>query len=140
MALTGTAGLATRDMRSLSGGERQLVFIAAALAQGGRVLLLDEPTTFLDARHQAEVVELMHRLHRGRAQAVVAATHDLNTTAAAADMVLALREGRSVFWGPPGELLEPRLLEEIFATEFELVRTPERALPLALPRRRMEAS
>lgn len=132
---TETASLASRSMESLSGGERQRVLIAAALAQGGRVLLLDEPTTFLDYRHQMWIVELLERLHRDEGLTVVAATHDLNWTVTVSDAVLALRDGRVVFHGAAEEVLAADRLEAIYQTRFELVTTGARSLPLVVPAR-----
>jgi iron complex transport system ATP-binding protein len=127
--------LEDRSMGSLSGGERQRVFIAAALAQGGEYLLLDEPTTFLDYRHQMEIVELLERLHREEGLAVVTATHDLNSTVAVSDRVLALREGRAVFQGPAHEVLSEDLLQSIYGNRFNLISGGGRELPLVVPAR-----
>lgn len=132
---TETADLAGRSMESLSGGERQRVLIAAALAQGGRILLLDEPTTFLDYRHQVWIVELLERLHRDEGLAVVAATHDLNWTVTVSDAVLALRDGRVAFRGATEEVLTAERLEAIYGTRFELVSSGTRGLPLVVPAR-----
>jgi iron complex transport system ATP-binding protein len=134
LELTGTARLAGRQMSSLSGGELQLVLVAAALAQGGELLLLDEPTSFLDYRHQAEVVELLARLHADDGYTVLVASHDLNSAVAPCDAVLALKEGAVVFHGPPGEILAPERLRAIYDTEFELV-PRDGGLPLVAPRR-----
>lgn len=135
MELTEVADLADRSMTSLSGGERQRAFIAAALAQGGSILLLDEPTSFLDYRHQVQILDLLDRLHREKALTVVAVTHDLNSTVASADTVLALKAGRVERIGAPGDLLDERVLAEIFDAEFRLVSGGHRGLPLVLPAR-----
>jgi iron complex transport system ATP-binding protein len=135
LARTETSELAGRSMESLSGGERQRVLIAAALAQGGRILLLDEPTTFLDYRHQMWIVDLLERLHRDEGLTIVAATHDLNWTATVSDAVLALRDGRVAFRGATEEVLVPDRLEAIYQTRFELVATDARSLPLVVPAR-----
>lgn len=135
MGLTGVAELADRSMASLSGGERQRASIAAALAQGGSILLLDEPTSFLDYRHQVQILDLLDRLHREQGLTVVAVTHDLNSTVASADTVLALKDGRVERVGPPTELLDERALSEIFDAEFRLVAGGHRGLPLVLPAR-----
>ena len=94
MDLTEVTEFADRPMASLSGGERQRASIAAALAQGGSILLLDEPTSFLDYRHQVQILDLLDRLHRDKGLTVVVVTHDLNSAVASADTVLALKEGR----------------------------------------------
>ncbi len=93
--------LADRPLASLSGGERQRASIAAALAQGGSILLLDEPTSFLDYRHQVQILELLDRLHREKGLTIVAVTHDLNSTVAFSDRVLALKNGRVARSGNP---------------------------------------
>ncbi len=108
MHLTGVTEFADRSMASLSGGERQRASIAAALAQGGSILLLDEPTSFLDYRHQVQILDLLDRLHSEKGLTVVAVTHDLNSTVASADSVLALKNGRVERVGPPVDLLDER--------------------------------
>ncbi len=125
--------LEDRPLGALSGGEYQRTLIAAALAQGGRVLLLDEPTSFLDTRHCVQVLDLLARLHRDHGQTVIAVTHDLNGMVAASDRVMALRDGRSVFCGAPAELLAPSTLGGIFGTGFRCVPGGRYGLPLAVP-------
>jgi len=134
LEVTGTAHLSDRALDTLSGGERQLVSIAAALAQGASTLLLDEPTSFLDYRHQVEVGALLERLHVEPGLTIVTVSHDLNTSLAAADAVLALREGRVAFHGPPRDILEPATLEAIYDVELRLATWPGCDLPLVLPR------
>jgi iron complex transport system ATP-binding protein len=135
MHLTGVTAFAERSLASLSGGERQRASIAAALAQGGEILLLDEPTSFLDYRHQVKILDLLDRLHSEKGLTVVAVTHDLNSTVAYADSVLALKEGRVLRVGPPNELLDHEVLAEIFDADFRLVAGGHRGLPLVLPAR-----
>jgi len=130
---TETEHLAPRSLTTLSGGERQGVLIAAALAQGGNILLLDEPTTYLDFRHQTQVLGLLRRLHTERGLTIVVVTHDLNGVVAAADSVLALKQGRVVFAGSPAALLTETELSHVFDTGFLLVPAGERELPLVLP-------
>ncbi len=133
--LTETAPLAERSLGSLSGGERQRVQIGAALAQGASVLLLDEPTTFLDYRHQTRIVELLQRLHLERGLTIVAATHDLNHTVAVSDRVLALRDGRVVLHDATAAIFDGECLEGVYGTAFQLVETGD-GHPLVMPRRR----
>jgi iron complex transport system ATP-binding protein len=133
LELTETAQLQHRSLASLSGGERQRVSVAAALAQGGRVLLLDEPTSFLDYRHQVQLIDLLERLCREQGLTIVAVSHDLNVAVAASDHVLALKEGCVVFHGTPAELFENGSLPAIFDTGFELVPVTGRATPLVIP-------
>ena len=136
LELTATTGLARRRVDELSGGERQRVMIAAALAQGGSLLVLDEPTTFLDYRHQTEVVRLLARLNREQRVSVVAVTHDLNGVVPAASQVLALGEGRVVFAGSATDLLTADRLREIFGCAFRMVAGEDGDLPLVVPDRR----
>jgi len=135
LEVTETTPLHDRPISSLSGGERQRVMIAAALAQGGSILLLDEPTAFLDYRHQVQILDLLDRLRRTSGLTIVAVTHDLNSATAAGSAVLALRQGRVAFHGPPAEVVTESRLAHIYGTEFELVVSGQRALPLVLPRR-----
>lgn len=135
MRLTEVADLADRTMTSLSGGERQRASIAAALAQGGSIILLDEPTSFLDYRHQAQILDLLDRLHREQGFTVIAVTHDLNSTVAFSDSVLALKDGRVAATGKPADLLDAAVLSEIYDAEFRLIFGGYRGLPMVLPAR-----
>lgn len=131
-ALTQTDMTAFRDrsMATLSGGERQAVFIAAALAQGGNVLLMDEPTTYLDYKHQVDVLALIRKLHDEQGMTIVLVTHDLNQALEVCDHIVALKEGTKQFDGTPEELLNPDQLEEIFDTPFQRTEIAGRDLPI----------
>jgi iron complex transport system ATP-binding protein len=122
LALVGIEGLRHRPVDELSGGERQAVFVAAALAQQTELLVLDEPTIHLDARHQRDLAALLVRLKRDSGRTVVLATHDLNLASLLGDRLLALSEGRVLAVGTPREIVEPALLDRLFAARFELVR------------------
>jgi iron complex transport system ATP-binding protein len=135
MELTGVAELADRSMSSLSGGERQRASIAAALAQGGSILLLDEPTSFLDYRHQVQILDLLDSLHDENGLTIVAVTHDLNSTVASSDAVIALKDGRVAATGNPADLLDADTLAAIYDANFRLVAGGHRGLPLVLPAR-----
>ncbi len=124
----GILELRARPVDELSGGERQAVFIAAALAQEARLLVLDEPTLHLDARHQQHLSALLLRLKGDAARTVVLATHDLNLAALLGDRLLALEGGRQMAIGTPAEILRPELLERLFRARFQLVRGGERPL------------
>jgi len=124
---------AERRLETLSGGERQKVFIAAALAQQGEVLLLDEPTAFLDYRHQAEVARILREINRSKGATVVAVTHDVNTAIQAGGEVLALRNGEVAWIGHATELTQPGRLEAIFDTPFRFIEDPVSGLPLVVP-------
>jgi len=118
---TEIADLAERRLASLSGGERQRVLIAAALAQGGNILLLDEPTSFLDYRHQQQILALMDRLHREGGYTCVMITHDLNAASRLSDRILILKSGRRAAEGSVDEVLQEEKLEEIFEVPFQLL-------------------
>ncbi|MBN2024366.1 MAG: ABC transporter ATP-binding protein [Pirellulales bacterium] len=133
MEWTDTAALADRRMDALSGGERQKVFLAAAVAQGAPVMLLDEPTTFLDYHHQEEIARLLERMRRQMDLTTVSVTHDVNRAALGSDRVIALVEGRVVLDAAPTELMKPDVLAGIFRTPFVLVEHPETAMPMVVP-------
>ncbi len=124
MALTDTLQFRDRDFRSLSGGEKQRVVLASALAQSPRALLLDEPTTFLDIQHQVG----LYRVLRGlcdRGVLVIAVTHDLNLAAAYADRVIMLCSGEVVADAQPGEAFRPARLRDVFHVTADLLRAPD---------------
>ncbi|MFB7907879.1 ABC transporter ATP-binding protein [Kitasatospora sp. NPDC059146] len=130
---TSTAELAERSMDELSGGQRQRAWIAMALAQGTDVLLLDEPTTYLDIAHQVEVLDLVRRLNVERGRTVVAVLHDLNQAARYADHLVAMRDGRVVAEGPPGEVVTAELVREVFGLDSVVVPDPVTGTPLVVP-------
>ncbi len=109
--------LRRRPVGSLSGGERQRAWIAMTLAQEPEVLLLDEPTTFLDISCQFEIVELVRSLNRERGLAVVMVLHDLNLAARCSDRLVMMKDGRIRHIGTPEELMTPEILREIFSVE-----------------------
>jgi len=120
------SALRERQVDELSGGERQAVYVAAALAQETEVLVLDEPTTHLDPRHQRRIAGILRRLVREEGKTVVMATHDLNLAARVAGRVVALAAGRGLASGTPAEMLRPGPLERLFAAPFDLVRDGDR--------------
>jgi iron complex transport system ATP-binding protein len=126
LRVVGIEELRGRPVDELSGGERQAVFIAAALAQEAELLVLDEPTLHLDARHQRDLAALLHRLATGTDHTVILATHDLNLASLLGDRLLALSAGRVLATGVPAEILRPELLERLFRARFEIVRGGER--------------
>ncbi len=133
LSLTGCAAFRNRILQTLSGGEARKVHLAAALAQGGDILLLDEPTTHLDYRHQREVVRLLRRAHTERGLTVVAVQHDLNQGVPLSDMVIALKDGALFHTGPAADMLRAEKLEALFGTPFHVVELPGDAT-LVLPR------
>jgi iron complex transport system ATP-binding protein len=133
LAVTGTLDLADRPVDELSGGQRQRVWIAMALAQETDVLLLDEPTTFLDVSHQVEVLDLLTDLNAERGTTIVMVLHDLNLAARYADHLVAVREGRRFAAGPPGEVLTADVVHEVFGLRSQVIGDPVSGKPLVLP-------
>ncbi|MBM2616691.1 ABC transporter ATP-binding protein [Actinoplanes sp. LDG1-06] len=125
--------LADRPVDTLSGGQRQRAWISMAVAQGTEVLLLDEPTTYLDLSHQIDVLDLVARLHRERDRTIVMVLHDLNLAARYADHVVAMRDGRIVAQGPPASVFTVELLEEVFGLAALVVPDPATGTPLVVP-------
>jgi ABC-type cobalamin/Fe3+-siderophores transport system ATPase subunit len=130
LSRVGAGDLRRRRVDELSGGERQTVFIAAALAQEAELLILDEPTIHLDARHQRDLAGLLLRLAGESGRTVVLATHDLNLAGLLGDRLVALAGGRILAAGSPAEILRPDLLESLFRARFEIVRGGERPVTL----------
>ncbi|MEU4379735.1 ABC transporter ATP-binding protein [Micromonospora echinofusca] len=142
MAATGVADLADRPVDELSGGQRQRVWIAMALAQQTPLLLLDEPTTYLDIAHQIEILDLCARLHEEQGRTLIAVLHDLNHAARYATHLIAMREGRVVAAGAPREVVTAELVQEVFGLPCRVIDDPESGTPLVVPaaRRRAAAS
>jgi ABC-type cobalamin/Fe3+-siderophores transport system ATPase subunit len=130
MRLVGIEELRGRPVDELSGGERQAVFIAAALAQESELLVLDEPTIHLDARHQSDLAGLLLRLKAESGRTVVLATHDLNLASLLGDRLLALSGGKILAVGTPAEIVQPDVLERLFRARFEIVRGGERPVTM----------
>ncbi|MER6171583.1 ABC transporter ATP-binding protein [Streptosporangium sp. NPDC001681] len=133
LAMTGLLDLGDRPLDELSGGQRQRAWISMALAQGTDLLLLDEPTTFLDLAHQIEVLELVRRLHGELGRTVVMVLHDLNLAARYADRLVAMRDGGVVAAGPPSEVLTEALLAEVFELDAKVIEDPVAGTPLVVP-------
>jgi iron complex transport system ATP-binding protein len=133
LELTGMREFAHRPIDSLSGGERQRAWVALTLAQDTPILLLDEPTTFLDIGHQLEVLDLARRLNRERRMTIVLVLHDLNQAARYANRMIALSRGRVVADGPPADVLTPALLESAFNVRANIIIDPSSGTPVCLP-------
>jgi iron complex transport system ATP-binding protein len=133
MAATGVADLAGAYVDELSGGQRQRVWIAMALAQETPLLLLDEPTTFLDIAHQIDVLDLCARLHREQERTLVAVLHDLNHAARYATHLIAMRDGRVVAEGDPSSIVTGDLVESVFGMPCRVIEDPETGTPLVIP-------
>ncbi len=133
LTATETAALADRPVDELSGGQRQRVWIAMALAQQTDILLLDEPTTFLDVSHQLEVLDLLTDLNRSRGTTIVIVLHDLNLAARYADHLIALTDGRVHALGTPAEVLTEDTIRAVFGLDSRVVVDPTSNNPLMLP-------
>ncbi|MFG2525708.1 ABC transporter ATP-binding protein [Streptomyces sp. NPDC048527] len=133
MAATGVAELADRFVDELSGGQRQRVWIAMALAQQTPLLLLDEPTTYLDIQHQIDVLDLCAELHEEQGRTLVAVLHDLNHAARYATHLIALRGGEVIAEGAPGDIVTADLVERLFGMKCQVIDDPETGTPLVVP-------
>ncbi len=133
MELTGIEHLALRRMGTLSGGERQIAAIAAALAQGARIMLLDEPAAFLDPGHTREVFRLIRKINREQGITILMVTHDINSAALHAGRIGVLKAGRFVFQGTPSETMSDRVLSGVYGTAFKFQPHPDSGIPIILP-------
>ncbi|MFH9267435.1 ABC transporter ATP-binding protein [Streptomyces sp. NPDC017546] len=133
MESTGVAELADRYVDELSGGQRQRVWIAMALAQQTPLLLLDEPTTYLDIQHQIDVLDLCAELHETQDRTLVAVLHDLNHAARYATHLIAMRDGNVIAEGPPSEVVDAALVERVFGMRCQVIDDPETGTPLVVP-------
>jgi iron complex transport system ATP-binding protein len=124
LTVTGTLSFESRLLGTLSGGERQKVFIAAALAQEAKVLLLDEPTTFLDPKHEAEIYTLLAHVNRKQGVTIVSVTHDINSAVLTSRCVMALKDGSIAYCGPSEEFINNEVLHKIYEKSFAFVRHP----------------
>ncbi|WP_433533869.1 ABC transporter ATP-binding protein [Micromonospora sp. CA-249363] len=140
IAATGVADLADRPVDELSGGQRQRVWIAMALAQQTPLLLLDEPTTYLDIAHQIDILDLCARLHEEQGRTLVAVLHDLNHAARYATHLIAMRDGRVVAAGDPREVVTADLVAEVFGLPCRVIDDPETGTPLVVPAARRRAA
>ena len=131
---TGITQLAEREVHGLSGGERQRAWIAMALVQEPRVLLLDEPTTYLDLAHAHEALGLLQRLATERGMSLLMVLHDLSQASRFATRVIALRSGQVVAQGRPAEVITPPFLREIYGLDARVLPDPETGTLLIIPR------
>ncbi|HSU34513.1 MAG TPA: ABC transporter ATP-binding protein [Propionibacteriaceae bacterium] len=133
LELTGTTDLADRAVDELSGGQRQRVWIAMVLAQQTEILLLDEPTTFLDVTHQVEVLDLLTDLNRTRGTTIAMVLHDLNLAARYADHLITVSEGQVYAAGDPAEVLTADRVHTVFGLRSRVILDPISSKPLVLP-------
>lgn len=125
--------LADRPVDALSGGQRQRVWLALALAQDAPLMLLDEPTTYLDIAHQLDMLDLCRRLNRQDGKTLVMVLHDLNQAARYADHIVAMRAGAVEAVGPPAEIIEPELVQRLFGIRSVVIPDPVTGSPLVVP-------
>jgi len=133
MAWTDTTSLASRELNTMSGGERQRVLIAAALVQASDLLLLDEPTTALDVNHQIGIHRLLNRLSAEHGWTVVTVTHDLNLAAHFSRHVIMLKEGRVVASGSPSDVLTCDRVEDVYGVAMHRLTHPTTGAPVLVP-------
>lgn len=133
LQVTRLTELSTRPVEALSGGQRQRVWIAMVLAQETPIVLLDEPTTFLDIAHQIQLLDLCRELNRGTGRTVVAVLHDLNHAFRYADHLIAMRDGAVVAAGPPREIVTAELVQKVFDLGCRVIDDPETGTPLVVP-------
>ena len=133
LAMTGMTELGDRPLDSLSGGQRQRAWITMALAQNTPILLLDEPTTFLDLAHQIEVLDLLYDLNQTRGQTIVMVLHDLNQACRYADYLVAMKQGHIYAQGSPVEVMTGAMVREVFGLESRIVPDPVTGTPMCIP-------
>ena len=133
LAVAGVDAFRDRLLGTLSGGERQKVFIAAALCQKAGILLLDEPTTFLDPKHQDDIHRMLGRINRETGTTIVSVTHDINTAATFSKRVLALKAGEVVYCGQAEALMDNDVLECIYGKRFLFAKHPVSGRPVVVP-------
>ncbi|USG66191.1 ABC transporter ATP-binding protein [Brevibacillus ruminantium] len=133
IGVTGMMEFADRPVDNLSGGQRQRAWISMALAQGTEMLLLDEPTTYLDMAHQLEVLKLLHRLNQTEKRTIVMVVHDLNHATRFADHVVAIRNGRLEAEGTPSEVVTAETMRSVFGVLADIVPDPRTGVPVCIP-------
>ena len=138
--IMGITELANCNVDELSGGQRQRVWIAMALAQQTDLLLLDEPTTYLDIAYQVEILDLLTDLNRKRGTTIVMVLHDINLSARYADQIFALKKGRLIAEGTPSDILTDKLIKQVFDLDCIVIRDPVSGSPFIVPKGRHHVS
>ncbi len=133
MRQTQVEELADQPLDALSGGQRQRVWLAMVIAQQTPILLLDEPTTFLDIAHQYDLLELCRQLNRERGRTLVMVLHDLNQAARYADHIIAMKDGAILAAGTPAQVFTPARIEAVFGLRAQVVPDPVTATPMVVP-------
>jgi iron complex transport system ATP-binding protein len=139
LVTTGMLELADRPLSTLSGGQRQRAWIAMTLAQDTRILLLDEPTTFLDLAHQIEVLDLLCELNQTQGRTIVMVLHDLNQACRYADHLVAIRAGQVYAQGVPAVVMTETIVQEVFGLESKIINDPVTETPMCVPISRYRA-
>ena len=132
LEIVGLADLRDRPVCALSGGQQQRVWMAMTLAQGAPYMLLDEPTSHLDACHQLEIMELLSRLNRQESKTIVMVLHDLNLAARYAHHMVALKDGRIAAFGTPETVMTEEVLREVFGIDAHVMRDPRSGSPMCI--------
>ncbi len=133
LAITGMVELANRPLDTLSGGQRQRAWIAMTLAQNTPILLLDEPTTFLDLAHQIEILDLLYELNQTEGRTIVMVLHDLNQACRYADHLIAVKNGGVYAQGIPSNIMTEAMVQEVFGIESRIVHDPVTHTPMCIP-------
>jgi iron complex transport system ATP-binding protein len=133
LLITDLLDLAERALDTLSGGQRQRAWIAMALAQDTDILLLDEPTTFLDLAHQIEILDLLYELNQTQERTIVMVLHDLNQACRYADYLVAIKQGRIYTAGEPNQVMTEEMVKEVFGLECRIVADPVVGTPMCVP-------
>lgn len=131
--ITGMSALANRPIDTLSGGQRQRAWIAMTLAQDSNIILLDEPTTFLDLAYQIEVLDLLQDLNTERGKTIVMVLHDLNHACRYADTIVAVNNGGVAHQGQPAEVVTEDMVRAVFGVECRVIADPVTGAPLVVP-------
>jgi iron complex transport system ATP-binding protein len=136
LEIMGITELADRNIDELSGGQRQRVWIAMALAQQTDILLLDEPTTYLDITHQIEILDLLTDLNRKRGTTIVMVLHDINLSARYADYIFAVHKGNLISQGRPEKIITEELIKQVFDLDCAVIKDPVSGSPFIVPKGR----
>ena len=136
LEIMGISELADRNVDELSGGQRQRVWIAMALAQQTDILILDEPTTYLDITYQIEILDLLTDLNRKRGTTILMVLHDINLSSRYADYMFALKNGKLVDYGTPEEIINKDLIKDVFSLDCDVIKDPVSLTPFIIPRGR----
>lgn len=132
LEITGLSEFRERDVDALSGGQRQRVWISMALAQDTDLILLDEPTTYLDLVHQLEVLQLLQKLKEETGRTIALVIHELNMAARFSDHMIAVRSGEIIAYGSPEEIMTPEILSEIFMIDSVIMKDPRTGKPVCV--------